>query len=96
MIKLFRNFNETSYIAKAFAIWSEAEPIALELMSIGDKLQKEVSSTSPSQDKINSLLASIGPVNKKLTLLEDESPTRSAMDRGGLKGSSSTYCSLSL
>ncbi|MBV8402271.1 MAG: hypothetical protein JOZ17_26645, partial [Acetobacteraceae bacterium] len=30
MIWLFRNFSKTAYIGKAIAVWTEAEPIALE------------------------------------------------------------------
>jgi hypothetical protein len=56
MINLFRNFRDIYYIEKAITIWGEAEPIALELISIGEKLHKELTSPFPSQDQINNLL----------------------------------------
>src|SRR5690349_2877774 len=67
MIRLFKKFSETYYIGRAIAIWSEAEPIALELISIGNELHGEIDSASPSQEHINGLLASIRPLNGRLT-----------------------------
>lgn len=72
MIELFRNFSDVSYIARAIAIWGEAEPIVMQLIPIGDKLRNEITSASPTQGKIDELLRSIGPLNQKLTILEDE------------------------
>lgn len=72
MATLFRNFSQTAYIGKAIQIWTEAEPIALQLMSLADNLHTEINSASPSQAKINALLASIGPINNRLTSLEDQ------------------------
>jgi hypothetical protein len=37
MIALFRNFHRVSYIARAIAIWGEAEPIVMQLIPIGEK-----------------------------------------------------------
>lgn len=72
MINLFRRFNSISYIHKAIGVWSEAEPIVLQLLPIGEQLHKEINSPSPSQQRIDALLNQIGPVNSKLTPLEDE------------------------
>ena len=72
MIELFRNFSNVSYIARAIAIWGEAEPIALQLIPIGEELRDEITSAAPSQDKIDGLLKAIGPINSKLTALEDD------------------------
>jgi diguanylate cyclase (GGDEF)-like protein/PAS domain S-box-containing protein len=72
MIELFRNFSNVSYIARAIAIWGEAEPIAMQLILIGEKLRGEITSAAPSQDNINELLRFIGPINQKLTALEDD------------------------
>jgi diguanylate cyclase (GGDEF)-like protein/PAS domain S-box-containing protein len=72
MIELFRNFSNVSYIARAIAIWGEAEPIALQLIPIGEELRDEITSAAPSQDKIDRVLGAIGPINSKLTALEDD------------------------
>jgi diguanylate cyclase (GGDEF)-like protein len=72
MIDLFRNFSNVSYIARAIAIWGEAEPIAMQLILIGEKLRYEIASAAPSEDKIEGLLSAIGPINRKLTALEDD------------------------
>ena len=72
MIALFRNFSHVSYIARAIAIWAKAEPMVMQLVPIGQELHREITSTNPSADAINTLLRSIGPLNQKLTALEDE------------------------
>jgi methyl-accepting chemotaxis protein len=72
MIKLFRNFSDVSYIEKAIRIWGEAEPIAMELIPIAEKLRNEINSASPSQEAITSLVISIGFINQELTALEDD------------------------
>jgi PAS domain S-box-containing protein len=72
MIALFRNFSNVSYIARAIAIWGEAEPIVMQLVPIGERLRSEIGSPYPSQAKIDELLRAVGPLNAKLTTLEDE------------------------
>ena len=72
MIALFKNFSQNSYIARAIAIWGEAEPIAMQLIPIGEKLRQEITSASPSEDRVDELLGAIEPINQKLTALEDD------------------------
>jgi diguanylate cyclase (GGDEF)-like protein/PAS domain S-box-containing protein len=72
MIALFRNFSHVSYIARAIAIWTEAEPLVMQLIPIGQKLHQEITSANPSEDRINNLLHLIGPLNQRLTDLEDD------------------------
>src|SRR4051794_29857443 len=72
MIELFSRFSNIVYIEKAIDIWGKAEPIALQMKQIAEELHKEIHSSSPSQEKINAILDSIGPINRKLTALEDE------------------------
>jgi hypothetical protein len=72
MIDLFRSFSNVSYIARAIAIWGEAEPIAMQLIPIAEELRREITSPAPSQAEINRLLTAIGPINRKLTALEDD------------------------
>lgn len=72
MIWLFRNFNKIYYIEKAIEIWGQAEPLAIQLIHIGEKMHMEINSEQPSQQKINEILIEIDLINKKLTSLEDE------------------------
>ncbi len=72
MIALFRHFSHVSYIARAIAIWTEAEPLVMQLMPIGQRLHNEINTAQPSENTINDLLQAIGPLNQKLTSLEDE------------------------
>jgi PAS domain S-box-containing protein len=71
MIRLFRRFHNVSYIHNAIAIWTEAVPYAQKLMAISDSLHHEINATAPSQERIDTLLAEIAPLNKNLTVLED-------------------------
>lgn len=72
MIRLFRKFNEISYIHKSINIWIEADSIIAQLIPIAEKLHAEINSASPSKDKLDNLVDKIEPINEKLTLLEDE------------------------
>jgi PAS domain-containing protein len=72
MIALFRNFSNVSYLARAIAIWGEAKPIVMQLVPIGERLRSEMRTPYPSQVTIDELLREVGPLNAKLTTLEDE------------------------
>lgn len=72
MIALFRNFNHVSYIARAIDIWGEGESIVMQLIPLGEELHNEITSDSPSQEKIDELLRAMGPINERLTALEDQ------------------------
>jgi diguanylate cyclase (GGDEF)-like protein/PAS domain S-box-containing protein len=72
MIALFRNFSHVSYIARAISIWTQAEPLVMQLIPIGQGLRKEITSADPSEDVITNLLNLIGHLNQRLTIMEDE------------------------
>jgi PAS domain S-box-containing protein len=72
MIRLFQRFNRISYINKAIQIWGQAEPYAFQLIAIGDSLHNEIKKENISSAHVNKLLEKIGPINSKLTKLEDE------------------------
>jgi two-component system, sensor histidine kinase len=72
MITLFRRFNFISFINRAIAIWSEADPEIAKFNPIADSLYEEINSPAPSQDRINAILDRIDPLNKRLTVLEDQ------------------------
>jgi methyl-accepting chemotaxis protein len=72
MISLFIDFNGISYIRKAISIWSDAQPMAEQLLTIAQKLREEIHSPHPSQDRIAELLASVYAIDQRLTTLEDQ------------------------
>lgn len=72
MIYLFRRFYFVSYIARAIDAWSEADPLIAEFIPIGEQLHAEISSSAPSQARIDAILNKIDPINERLTVLEDE------------------------
>ncbi len=72
MITLFRRFHNISYINKAIRIWGEADPYAEQLMAVGQHLHAEMTSASPSQNKIDAILTQVEPINQQVTKLEDE------------------------
>jgi two-component system, sensor histidine kinase len=72
MIKLFRRFSNISYISKAIVIWGQADSSVLQLLPLSDSLHAEINSPAPSAAKISALLEQITPINKRLTVLEDE------------------------
>ncbi|MEO5603055.1 MAG: hypothetical protein ABIR06_19190 [Cyclobacteriaceae bacterium] len=60
MIKLFRRFNNISYIHKSLNIWSEADSVIAQLIPVAKKLHAEINlpagqagSPSPSQNKLD-------------------------------------------
>ena len=72
MISLFIDFSDVSYIRKAIDIWSDAQPMAQQLLTIAQKLREEIRSPHPSQDRIDQLLASVYTIDQQLTQLEDD------------------------
>jgi len=72
MIDLFINYGHTYYITKAIEIWGEAQGMALRLLPIADQLHNEITSSTPSQQRINELLAAFSAINQQLTTFEDE------------------------
>ncbi len=72
MISLFNDFSDVSYIRKAIGIWSDAQPLAQQLLTIAQKLREEIRSPRPSQDRIDVLLASVYAIDQQLTTFEDD------------------------
>jgi PAS domain S-box-containing protein len=68
MIKLIRRFHNISYINKSMTIWYEADQKAEQLLLISQRLQVEI---IVGQNKTDSLLKEIDPINQRLTVLED-------------------------
>lgn len=79
MIKLFRRFKNVSYIEESINIWAEADSTIAGLIPIAEKLHAEINlpagqegSPSLSQDRMDEISNEIGPINRKLTQLEDD------------------------
>ena len=72
MIKLFRRFNNISYIHKSINIWSEADSVIANIIPIAEKLHSEINSSSPSQNKLDESINEIDLINQKLTILEND------------------------
>jgi two-component system, sensor histidine kinase len=72
MINLVRRFHNISYINRAIRIWAQGDSIIEYLSPIGDALHAEIQSANPSDEKLIHLLEKIGPINERLTKLEDE------------------------
>jgi diguanylate cyclase (GGDEF)-like protein len=72
MISLFIDFSGISYIRKAINIWSDAQPMAEQLLTIAQKMREEIHSPHPSQDRIDQFLASVYTIDQRLTALEDQ------------------------
>jgi signal transduction histidine kinase len=72
MIGLFINYGRTYYITRAIEIWGEAQGMALQLLPVADQLHDEITSSAPSQQRINELLSAVYTINAKVTRFEDE------------------------
>lgn len=72
MIKLFRRFKSISYIDKSIGIWATADSVIAQLIPIAENLQSEINADNPSQSKLDEIIQKVGPLNQKLTVLEDD------------------------
>ncbi len=72
MIRLFRRFNNISYIQRAIMAWTNADELASQMTPLGERLHHEVISTTSSQASINAILKEMDPLNKQITIWEDE------------------------
>ena len=72
MIKLFRRFNNVSYIHRAIEVWGQAEPIALQMQTVANQLHEEFSKPQPSAQRVQEIMVTVPVINKQITVLEDE------------------------
>jgi two-component system, sensor histidine kinase len=72
MIWLIRNFYNIYYIERIVLVWSQAEPLMTKLIPISQKLHAEINSKSVSEERINKILTEIDPINRTITVLEDD------------------------
>lgn len=71
MTNLFLRFHEVYYLKKAINAWRAAEKHITQLMAIGDKLHAAILAGA-SQEEVNKILNEIPPINKQITVLENE------------------------
>jgi len=71
-IKLLLRFNSVSYLNNAIGAWTKGDIMIARIQAIGDQLHAEITSRSPSAQKISAILSSLDPVNTQLTSIEDD------------------------
>jgi PAS domain S-box-containing protein len=72
MITLFTRFNRNEYINRAIHIWIDADKAVTEFIPIAEELHSEINTPIPSQQHINFVLLKLDPVNRRITVLEDD------------------------
>ena len=72
MVKLFLRFHSNKYISRAIVAWTKADEVISGFMALGERLHHEMTATPYSQQRIDSILDEIDPLNDRLTPLEDE------------------------
>jgi PAS domain S-box-containing protein len=71
LITTFRVFRNVSYIDQAIAIWTEGDGLIDQLVVNGDQLRALISSGGAEPAEIDAIVADIGALNDRLTVLED-------------------------
>lgn len=72
MLKLFRRFHTNYYINRAIIAWTKADEVGNGFLVIAQKLHTAINAPAPSQERINTLLREIEPLDIQLTPYEDE------------------------
>lgn len=72
MIKLFLRFHSNKFISRAVVAWTKADEVISGFMALGEKVHKEMNARPYSQQRIDSTLDQIDPLNDRLTPQEDE------------------------
>lgn len=71
LITTFRVFRRVSYIDQAITIWTEGDGLIDELVADATRLRDEISSGSPDPAVVEGIVADIGSLNQRLTVLEE-------------------------
>jgi diguanylate cyclase (GGDEF)-like protein len=72
MFNLYRRFHWVSVIQRAIRAWEAADRYIIQLDQAGGSLQREVESSSPRIQDIESTLAEVSSINEKLTPIENQ------------------------
>jgi hypothetical protein len=71
LITTFRVFRNVSYIDEAISIWTEGDGLIDQLVADGDRLQGLILDGNPDPAEVDAIVANIGALNDRLTILED-------------------------
>ncbi|HEX2682468.1 MAG TPA: ATP-binding protein [Ferruginibacter sp.] len=71
MIKVVRKYNGNRYISKALGYWGQGDSLIAVLVPLAAEMQQQISSGSPSKEKLEQLNSRIAGINEQLTTLED-------------------------
>jgi PAS domain S-box-containing protein len=71
MVKLFRRFHRTKYMAEAVTIWAEADGLIEELVRLGDDLHEQITLSKPDPIKLSEVAHQVDALGDRLTPLED-------------------------
>jgi diguanylate cyclase (GGDEF)-like protein len=72
MFNLYRRFHWVSVIQQAIQAWEAADRYIIQLDKAGGSLQREIESSSPRMQAIESTLAEVSSINEKLTPIENQ------------------------
>jgi diguanylate cyclase (GGDEF)-like protein len=72
MFNLYRRFHWVSVIQRAIQAWEAADRYIIQLDQAGRSLQREIESSSPRMQAIESTLAEVSAINEKLTPIENQ------------------------
>ncbi len=72
MSRLFRQFGQFGYMARAIAVWTDGDRYIDQLRSLADELHHEVNSAHPDAQKIREISDRVAAVDARVTPLEDE------------------------
>jgi diguanylate cyclase (GGDEF)-like protein len=72
MMRLYRGFGWISFMQRAIRAWRAGDRYIVQLDSAGTLLQREIESVSPSDAKIQAILAEILVINADLTPIENQ------------------------
>jgi len=72
MFNLYRRFHWVGVIQRAIRAWEEADRYIIQLDKAGGSLQREIESSSPRMQDIESTLAEVSSINEKLTPIENQ------------------------
>jgi PAS domain-containing protein len=69
LIWLFQNFRNVSYLDASIRLWAEADPLILQLQSLGRQIRREISQGTDTPARIDAWQAKIYDINLKITPL---------------------------
>jgi diguanylate cyclase (GGDEF)-like protein len=72
MIKLYQRFERVGFMRRAIRAWDAADAHIVQLDAVAAGLQRQMESSSPDPDKVESLLRRMTIINENLTPIENE------------------------